>query len=1171
VHGAPFAFVTMTFEGYGGAWVQIGCEIWRKSVMTSNRTLRSFLAFVFVLTIAACSSFGQSLTTGQISGTISDATGAVVPDLKVVLKSLEKGTQQEANTNSTGAYQFSLLPPGSYSVTVEASGFQGVSRQVEVAVGRIATVDISLAIGKATETVMVSEQVPLVNTENGNLGANMSEKQVSEVPNPGNDITFIAQVTPGVIANTTGGQGNFSANGISATGNLFTIDGMDNNDPYLNLNNSGATNLSLGQNEVQEVAVVTNGYSGEYGGLAGANVNYVTRSGSNEFHGRAIWYWNGSALNANSFFNNLSQTPKSFVNDNQWGADLGGPIVKNKLFGYFNTEGLRVLIPTSAVVQTPTPAFEAATIANLTAKGLTASIPFYQNIFSLYDNAPGASRAQPGAFGGGTGCGTIVALPGSVTNCVQNFVSNGSNLTHDALYTGRVDYEFSSSDRAFLRINKEHGFQAGFTDPINPLFDLVSDQPQWQGQFNETHAFKSGAVNQFILSGQWYQAQFNTPDLTKSLAAFPTTMIFGDGSLNTLGGLDRIVPQGRNITQYQISDDYSRPVRTHTLKFGLKFRRNDVSDFNFGQNTSGVLIVSNLDAFFNGGNDPTTATNPGGSSNLNQTFPTSLSQHFAFYTIGGYAQDEFRIGANLMLTASLRIDHVSNPVCNSDCFAETVVPFEQLDHSASIPYNQAIKTGLHQALPSLTSVEWQPRMSFAWTPFGRGHSTVVRGGIGIFYDQFPGNVVDAFSSNLPLLNAFSVGGTPTASNISPAENNNVFGAAAASNAALINGFASGQTLAQIQAAVPAFTPPTIAGADSKNFAPQYQKWSLGIEQGLGHNSSLGVQYVGNHGIHELMVDSGANAFCAPSATPGNPCGTAGFTGFPTAAPDPRFGPVVLFQSRGISNYNGLQVTAQHRFDHGGVVQLNYTWSHALDEISNGGLVQFSNAGFGSANSSVPSFLQPGDPRRNYGNADYDVRHYLSASYVYELPLKALLRQHGPGLLLNGWQVSGTVFARTGLPFTIVDGGSAAAGTLANDNFGTGLFPAFLAGNINGPVSVSCNKSTLTCLNPAQFSTASGGIGNAGRNSLFGPSYFDTDFAVVKRTHIPGWERGQLGIGFQFYNIFNHPNFDNPVANVASPNFGELIRTISSPTSIYGAGLGADASPRLIQLKLQLTF
>lgn len=1119
-----------------------------------------------VFAICASQSQAQSLTTGNVNGTVTDPTGRAVPNAKVELKSVTKGNTLETTTNDSGAFQFALLPPGRYSATVKVDGFRSVAQEAAVSVGAPTTLDFQLQVGSASETITVSSEAPLVNTENGNTANTVTELQVSEVPNPGNDITYAAQVSPGVIANTTGGQGNFAANGISATANLFTIDGMDNNDPYLSLNNSGATNLTLGQNEVQEVAVVTNGYSGEYGGLAGANVNYVTRSGGNQFHGRAIWYWNGSALNANSFFNNKGGAPKSFVNDNQWGADLGGPIVKNKLFGYFNTEGLRVLIPATAIAQIPTQAFETATIANLTAQGLTKSIPFYQSIFNLYNNAPGANRAQAGAFGGGTGCGTITGLPGSVTNCVENFQSSISNLTHDALYTGRVDYDFSGRDRVFVRIEKERGFQAGFTDPISPLFNLVSDQPQYQGQLNETHTFNNGAVNQFILSGQWYQAQFSTPDLAKSLAAFPTTLAFGDASLTTLGGLDRIVPQGRNVTQYQISDDYSRQIGSHNLKFGFKFRRNDVSDFNFGQNSSGFTVASTLNAFFNGGFDSATKD----STNLNQTFPTSLGQHFQFYTVGGYAQDEIRVRQNLTISVALRLDHVSNPVCQEKCFAETAVPFAQLDHSASIPYNQAIKTGLSQALPSLTSLEWQPRVSFAWSPFGRSKSTVVRGGIGIFYDQFPGNVVDAFASNLPLLNAFSVGGTPTASNLSPAENNNIFAAALASNNALISGFANGETLAQIQASVPGFVPPSIASSDRKNFAPQYQKWSFGVEQGIGHSNSIGVQYVGNHGVHELVVDSTANAFCAPSADPTNPCGTDGFAGIPTTVTDPRFGPVVLFESRGISNYNGLQVTAQHRFNKGGIVQLNYTWSHALDDVSNGGLVQFSNAGFGSTNSSVPSLLEPNNPRRNYGNADYDVRHYLSANYVYELPLKTLLREHGPNALLNGWQVSGTVFTRSGLPFTVVDGG-ATAGTLANNNFGTGLFPAFLAGNIIGHPSVSCSKSTLTCLNPAQFSTASGGIGNAGRNSLFGPSYFDTDFGLTKRTHIPGWERGEIGIGAQFYNVLNHANFDDPVSNVASGNFGKLIRTVSTPTSIFGSGLGADASPRLIQLKLQLTF
>jgi hypothetical protein len=1128
--------------------------------MSHSWKFRVVISWIVALIVGATYAGAQSLTTGQVAGTVTDSSGAAVTNAAVTLKSVDKGNSQGAKTNSSGAYQFSLLAPGKYSVTVDVTGFQNVTRATEVNVGRISTVDISLSIGNASETVTVTEQIPLINQQNGDVGTTISEIEVQEVPNPGNDITYSAQVAPGVVANTTGGQGNFASNGISATANLFTIDGMDNNDPYLSLNNSGATNLTLGQNEVQVVAVVTNGYSGEYAGLAGANVNYITRSGTNDFHGRAIWYWNGSTLNANTFLNKAQLggqpvTPKSFVNDNQWGGDFGGPIVKNKLFGYFNTEGLRVLIPTSATVQIPTPEFAVATIANLTSKGLTKSIPFYQSMFDLYKNAPGAQRAAPGVFGGGTGCDSLPRIPAGVTNCVENFQSNISNLTHDALYTGRVDYNLTDKDRAFLRINYEHGFQAGFTDPINPAFNLISDQPAWQGQLNETHTF-SNAVNQFILSGQWYQAQFTTPSLAKSLAAFPTTLTLGDSSLTGLGGLDRIVPQGRNVTQYQISDDYSRPVNNHVLKFGLKFRRNDVTDFNYGQLTSGQLIPSNLNAFFNGGFGPSKADpTVNDFTQYQQNFPTRGSQPFAFYTIGGYAQDEWRIKSNFALTLALRVDHVSNPVCQTNCFAETVVPFAELNHSASIPYNQAIRLGDHQALRSFTNLQWQPRLSFAWSPLGRGRSTVVRGGIGIFYDQFPGNVVDPYSSNLPVLNGFQVG-TPNGNlTLAPTEDNNVFAAAVASNNGLVNGFAAGQTLAQIQAAVPAFSPPAIASSDRKNIAPQYQKWSLGIEEGFGPNTSLSVMYVGNHGIHELVVNSLANAF------------GANYAGLPTQAIDPRFGPVVLFQSRAISNYNGLQTSIRHRFGRAGTFQANYTWSHALDLVSNGGLVQFSNTGFGSTNSSIPGLLDPNNPRRNYGNADYDVRHYFSASYVYEIPFKTLFHEHGPSALLNGWEVAGTVFARSGLPFTITDGTTAASLT----NFGSGLFPAFALGNVNGPRSTSCSKRTLTCLDKNQFSRSSNGFGNATRNSFFGPSFFDTDFAITKRTHIPGWERGELGIGAQFYNLFNHANFDAPVSDISSGQFGKLIRTVSSPTSIYGSGLGANASPRLVQFKLQLQF
>jgi hypothetical protein len=1116
--------------------------------MKRTKHLRAIFALVFGIAIFACRSGAQSLTTGDVSGTVTDASGAVVPNAQITLKNASQGNTQVISTNGNGYYRFSLLSPGKYTLTVKNSGFDTLTRDVFVEVGSVTTADISLRVGTASETVTVSAEQPLVNTENGNTTNTVTALQVSEVPNPGNDITYPVQTTVGVVANTGGGGlGNFSANGISASSNLFTINGMDDNDPYLNLNNSGATNLTLGQNEIQEVTVVTNGYSGQYGGLAGANVNYITRSGQNDFHGRALWYWNGSKLDANTFFHDATNTPKSFVNANQWGADLGGRIIRNKLFFYFNTEGLRLVIPSGGPAFIPTANFETAVLAHLNSSGHADSVPFYQTIFNLYNNSTGASRATPTAGGG---CGlTFTALAGfgAGNPCTNTFQANVSAKTNDALYSGRVDYNFTNNDRVYVRIEKEHGTQASITDPINSLFNVVSDQPQWQGQLNESHTFGGSAVNQFILSGQWYSALFNNSNRSATLAAFPTTLQLGDGTLSNLGGFDSTFPQGRNVTQYQISDDYSRVIHSHTLKAGMKFRRNDASDSVYGQNSIGTLTVGSLNDFVNAGDATSTS--------LAQNFASKLEQPMAFYTIGGYVEDDWRVKSNLQVNLALRLDHASNPVCQTNCFARTSVAFGQLSHDANIPYNQAITTGLHSVLPSLTSLEWQPRLGFAWQPFGRSKQTVVRGGVGIFYDSFQGQVVDFISENLPLFNGFVVSGN----NIAPTAASNLFLDAANSNTALINGFASGQTLAQIKAAAPAFAPPTIFSTQAHTKIPQYQKWNLEIEQGIGQHSSVSVNYVGNHGVHELYGNSAANAFAT------------GFAGLPTVAPDPRFGPVTVLTTEAVSNYNGLQTSFRHQFS-GGIVQVNYVYSHALDMTSNAGLNSFSNVLYGASTSSPLVPQDPNNPRGAYGNADYDIRHYLSANYVWELPLRKLFGGRGSKFLVDGWQVAGTVFARSGLPFTPVDGGQTAA--LAGTNYGTGantIFQEFVYANFNGGSHGSCNTSTLVCLIRANFSPASSGFGNATRNNFRGPLYVNTDFSAMKKTKIPGWERGEFGLGFQFFNLFNHPNFDLPVANVADARFGTLVHTVAPPTTPFGSGLGADASARIIQLKLQLTF
>jgi outer membrane receptor protein involved in Fe transport len=1080
----------------------------------------------------------QSITSGDISGVVTDPSGAVVPNAKVTVVSDATGETHTANSNGQGVYRFSFLKPGSYTVSATSAGLQAASHRVQVGIGQVATANIGMTLTAASTTVDVTTST--LQIDNADLSTTFSNQQISLVPNPGNDLSAVAQTAPGAIMNTQGGFGNFSTYGLPGTSNLFTLNGQNDNDPFLNLNNSGATNLLLGINDVQEATVTNNGYSGQYGQLAGSQVNYVSKSGENSFHGNAIYYWNGRVMNANDYLNNLAiagspSTPRPFDNVNQWAASFGGPIKKDRTFFFFNYEGLRVIIPTASQVRIPTAEFQAATLANLAGKD-PAAIPFYQNMFGLY-NAVHGSQVGTGS------CSTLSVLT-LAGPCFNRLQTTQNNFTHEYQMSLRIDQKFSDKDSIFGRVQTDQGVQATFTDPINPAFNTQSTQPEYQGQLSETHLFGSSAVNEFKLSGQWYTAFFDNPDRQAALAIFPTTVAFS-GGFSRLGGINFNFPQGRNVTQYQIVDDYSLTRGKHTFKFGVNYHRNDVTDFDYGIFTSGEAVTG-VDAFVNGQVDF-----------FQQNFPTRQSQPIALYGLGFYGQDEWRVTDKLKLTLALRLDHNSNPVCQTNCFAELAVPFTSLAHDPNIPYNQAIRTGLHQAYPSTDGVVWQPRLGFTFSPFSN-NKTVVRGGIGIFGDSFPAVLVDNFSSNPPVLNSFQVAGA-----LSPASAGNVFQLASGANTSFVNAFNNGGTLASITATNPFFFPPSITASDPVIRQPRYQEWNLQVEQDLGWNSVLSFNYVGNHGIFEATLNSGLNAF--------------GFGGLPAAAPDPRFSTVTQVQSIAVSNYNGLVTSFRHNFNRGFAFQLNYTWSHALDEISNGGLLPFND----NTNVSILNPVNPFNIRQNYGNADYDVRHYFSANYVWSDSLRHLFKW-GPNAVFGGWTISGTVFARSGLPFSVID--SDASATLNAQNYGGTI----LADVVGPSTSGSCGRANATpdpatgnppppCLNFAGFASPTSVAVNQARNQFRGPHFFDTDLTVMKNTKLG--EKASLGLGVQFFNLFNHPNFDQPIADIAAGSadpvnggsFGTIASTVNTPTSILGSFLGGNASPRLIQLKAEFKF
>jgi len=1122
------------------------------------RPLHNLAAWWAVIAVLCGIVTAQNLTNGGVTGTVTDPSGAVVANANVTLKNRATGAIQTTHTNSTGLYAFPFVQPSDYSITVQASGFQSVSKSVTVTLNSNATANLQLALTAEQQVIEVTGNTATVETEDANLDTVFNARQVSLLPNPGNDLSAVALSSPGVVMNTTGGSifggGNYEFYGLPSNSNVFTYDGANDNDPYFNINNSGATNLTLGLNDVQETSVVTNGYSGQYGGLAGADINYASKSGSNAFHGNAIWWWNGRIMNANNYFLNQQGAPRPFVNANQYAGSLGGPIKKNKAFFFFDYEGIRLLIPAPVPVNVPTQAFENAVIAHLNATGQGVQVPFINNMFNAYNNAPGSRAAQNVLPNGG--CDDVATLAGinfgPSNPCALNYTGAGSAGTHDYLVVGRYDQNIGNNDKLFLRVQHESGLQASYIDPLTSAFNAHSSQPEWQGQFSETHTFGTDKVNNFVASEQWYSAQFTMVSQSAANAISPFTVLINDGALFPINNLGSFFPQGRNVTQYGIVDDFSWVRGNHDFKVGVNFRRDDVSDHNFGLITP-LIIPLTLGDFANG--------NAGFAE---QNFAKNTDVPIALYQLGWYVSDEWKATQNLKLTLSMRFDHLSNPVCQVNCFTRLSAPFDQLNRAA--PVNQAILTGVHTAFPSVTSVVYQPKVGFAWSPLG-ARNTVLRGGVGIFSDAIPSLAIDQVLDNAPNDPQFAASGA-----IAPTAPGSAIATLAAANTSFQSNFANG-------GAVPTFN--FFNGGTVR--VPRYYEWDLEVQQAIGWHSTLSAKYVGNHGSYEELTNPALNAF-APSiqnTVNGQSVTTQLFPygNLPASAPDPRFGVVAQTQNIGNSNYNGIVLSVAHSFTGGFQFQAGYTYSHSLDNISNNSLNPF-----GLNNQTTADIVFPIDQtnvrKYNYGNSDYDVRHSFNMNYVWSDAFRHLTNR-GPNALMKGWTFSGTIFAHGGLPYSIFS--SALTAALHNSNWGSSAAAtgtsalALITGNQNpdcGPSAAQITNGVHNaCYSQANFADpgVATDFGNQRRNQFRGPGYFDTDFGLEKAFAIPEWESAQFSIGARFFNLFNHPNFNFPVTDFDNPQFGQILKTVSQPTTIFGSGLGADASPRVIEMQAKITF
>jgi len=1142
----------------------------------------AFLCFEAPQTI-----FAQGETTSAIAGLVVDETSSGIPDANVTVVSEETGQKRTLKTDDAGRFSFPQLKPGTYAVEASASQFQSQRRSAVTApLGRTQIVNFTLRIQSIREDVTVSAEAALLNTQNPNTSATLSARALEDLPNPGGDLTYPLQFAAGALINTAGssndfvggtnGYGNVEFNGLPALANGYIVDGLETNDPLTNLNSGLSTNLVLGLNSISEVTVNTLSYAVDQGRYGASQVNYVTKSGSNQFHGNLYELWNGASLNAANFFTNATagnQKPRSTVN--HFGGSISGPIRRNKLFFFFDSEWVKIALPIVSTITVPTPQLESYILQQLAVGGrdvLTGTvypaqpqlIPFYQKMFSLYSSTSGTPVPVLGCPFGGNG-----GDPPNGNGCAARHTVSQSSADHEQVQTARVDYNIDTNNMAWLRFQADTGLQAAYTDPINPVFNAFSPQPLYSFASGYTHVFSPHLVNYFNPAFSWYESLFGPANLQQTLEAFPIVLEGAGGSapFTPLGGLDNTWIQGRRASRFFINDKLAWSVGAHELRFGANIRIFRLNDFDFGEGTIPTVTYTDLPQFIYGVASTATAT-----------FPLADSQPFNFLNVDLYAQDTWKLTRNFTWTFGVRATHNSNPLNPRLALARLPGSFDSISHNIDQPLNALIQTHVGNLFDSTPVAIWQPRTALAWEI---RPGTVVRTGFGLFSDLLPGSIADLIGVNPPYVNTFRGGllGTVGGIGIAPGVPGSAVDATVAANQSFLNGFNAGRlSCASPQANPAACLPPVSITAipDGKLRAPYFMQWSFALEHQFGVSADVRAQYVGTRAVDQPYTTevNGYQTVCAGCFAP-----------FAYGAPpDSRFGAVTQLSTGANSHYNGLQLTAEKRLSHGVQFQVNYTWSHCIDTVSNGGFLQFSSAGILSP--------IPGDLARDRGPCDYDIRENLTANYVYRLPWK--VRNAVLARAFNGWQVSGTAFFHSGVPFSVLSAPYSANGSGIVNGSGP-QFASVVPGvplYAHGPIPGVTQPGTIQWLNPDAFVSAvdsgtgacTGGdspqtcqFGNLGRNALRGPDFVWSDLYLTKWFQLD--EHVKLRIDAQFFNVFNHPNFSLPSNVIAGipgnpstqTGFGSLTSTTSPPTGLLGVGLGGDNSPRMIAFQARLEF
>jgi hypothetical protein len=1099
---------------------------------------RNFVLIAAAMMLAAMA-WGQGAT-GTITGNVTDASGAAVVGAKVTATNVGTDAKSSATTNETGSYRFVDMATGMYTITIEANGFRKTTlSEQRLVVASTLRIDASLEVGEVNTSITVESVAQQVTTDDAQLGQTMTK--IDELPilsgNGGRDALNLLALQPGVTMTPGSGQnpgtsvGPFSVNGQRTQANNFMLDGADSND--LAINTPDSVNI-ISPNALGEFRVVTGAMKAEYGRNSGAVIESTIKSGTNEFHGQATEVFRNRDLNANNFFLNQSRSERPQFNLNDFDANVGGPIIKNKTFFFASYLGFRRVLGQAESGTVFTDTERAAILAH--------GVPAAQNIVNITPVANSAGNQY-------------VSAP-------------ADRLTRDQ-GVFKIDHQLTNSNRLSLSYFIEKSTDDNPTGPFGvtiPGFGETDLQTNHNIALHDTHIFTPNLINEALFSYHRLDSPAGTPHNHETPADLGFTGIIPDDPAGAgppfmiIGGV--VVgnsyegPQGRADNTWQYRDTVSWIKGRHSFKFGAEYRayeQNQTFDFinsgymQFtGDGTLGTYGITVPQIPGLGVNDP--AVNDFANGFLlffDQSNNAKQGTRDKFFS--AFAQDDIKVSRNLTLNLGLRYDY-GNPIDEIHNRLAAFRPGEQSTIFPTAPVGLVYPgdPGISRSTYSPDRLNFAPRFGIAWDPTGKGKLSI-RSGFGIFYN------VPETELTLQFLGAPPYGAQIISELVTdmtqPYATSNVPGPRA-------NPFPFPAVTPGEKFDYAGIAPITLTGVMDPHFqTPSAMQYHLQVQYEFAKNWVAEAGYVGTQGRHLENRRNINPAVVTPTANNGNDDSRRIYNlGNPQDAAygGSVFSGITDQLSDANSSYNSLQLSLTKRTSHGLALTNAYTYAHCIDDDS--GLRGGSN---------------PYSYKYDRGNCDQDVRHSYVGSAIYELPW--FRDQRGfAGRVLGGFSISTLVTLQTGIPFDISDGSGDRSLTGAGDDRpdyvggvvqfadpranAFGLPNSWFNGVGGGTGSADANPNFHRVGTGGSVADGAGRYGNLGRNVFHGPGSLNTDLRVSKQIRFT--EHQALLIRAEAFNFFNHTQFFNPSGAIDQPTFGQVTQA---------------HDPRLIQFTAQYRF